>query len=132
MNAIKTLALALGLTLTAGAVTADDANARPRRDHDGWGEVSRPMPARQVFAPVRIINDKLQMVSVFIDGRFLTSVAPGSRARVELPLGFHTLTYKVGHKNVFRTATVSVRAFGQNRVIIPNHRNDFERVGWWR
>jgi hypothetical protein len=134
MNAIKILALALGLTLTAGALVTTDANARPRRAQDGWGEVYRPMPVRQFLAPVRIINDKHQWVSVFVDGRFLTTIAPGARARVELPLGVQTLTYKVGHRNVFRTATVTVRPHGINRVIIPNHRGyryDFERVGWW-
>lgn len=131
MNAIKIVALALGLTLTAGALSSDDANARPRRDHDRWGEVYRPMPVRQVFAPVRLVNDRHQWVSVFVDGRFVTTIAPKSRARVELPVGYQTLTYKVGHRNVFRTLAVNVRPFGQNRVVIPNHRHDYDRVGWW-
>lgn len=131
MNAIKILALALGLTLTAGAVSSDDANARPRRDHDRWGEVNRPTPVRQAFAPVRLVNDRHQWVSVFVDGRFVTTIAPKSRARVDLRVGYQTLTYKVGNRNVFRTLAVNVRAHGQNRVVIPNNRHDYDRVGWW-
>jgi len=131
MNAIKILALALGLTLTAGAVSTDDANARPRRDHDRWGEVYRPTPVRQAFAPVRLVNDRHQWVSVFADGRFVATIAPKSRARVDLRVGYQTLTYKVGNRNVFRSLAVNVRPFGQNRVVIPNHRNDYDRVGWW-
>lgn len=131
MNALKTLALALGLTLVSGAVLVDDAQARPNRDR--YGEYQRPAP-RKVFAPVRVINDRNQFVSVFVDGRFLANIAPRSRAVVELPLGFHNLTYKVGHRNTYRTVSVRVTPHGQNRVIIPAGRMarpDHVRVGWW-
>ncbi len=128
MNAIKTLALALGLTLVSGAVLVDDASARPNRDRHG--EYQQPYH-RQVFAPVRVVNDRNQVVSVFVDGRFLTRVAPRSRAVVELPFGFHNLTYKVGHRNTYRTVSVRVTRGGMNRVVIPNGRAQFDRVGWW-
>lgn len=128
MNAIKTLALALGLTLVSGAVLVDDASARPKRDR--YNEYQRPSQGR-VFAPVRIVNDRSRFVSVFVDGRFLTRIAPLSRAVVELPFGFHQLTYKVGHRNTYRTLAVRVTRGGMNRVIIPSGRVQFERVGWW-
>ena len=128
MNAIKTLALALGLTLVSGAVLVDDASARPKRDR--YNEYQRPSQGR-VFAPVRIVNDRSRFVSVFVDGRFLTRIAPLSRSVVKLPFGFHQLTYKVGHRNTYRTLAVRVTRGGMNRVIIPSGRVQFERVGWW-
>ena len=131
MNAFRILALALGLTIVSGAVLSDDASARPRRDHDRWGEVHRPTPFRQVFAPVRIVNDQRQWVSVYVDGRYVANVAPGSRTSVRLPVGYQTLTYKVGQRNVFRSVAVNVRSHGSNRVVIPNQRGHYERVGWW-
>lgn len=128
LRMIAASALTLALTFATGVAASDTASARAPRD--GWGEYQRPIHYRQAFAPVRLVNDRAQWVSVFVDGRFLTTLAPRARVNLDLPVGFHHLTYRVGHRHFEQSIAVNVRPFGKNRVVIPSFRDRFERVGW--
>lgn len=88
-----------------------------RRDHRHWGHA----------VPVRIVNERDQWVTLYLNGRYAGRVAPNSRQRIAVPEGYHTLTYQVGRRN--RVHQVAVNAFhGQrNRVVIQSRRG-----GWGR
>ncbi len=107
----------------------DGGTARWERDDDGrWDRDDRRDRRHWGHAvPVRVVNERDQWVTLYVNGRYAGRVAPNSRQRIAVPPGYHTLTYQVGRRH--RVHQVSLSAFhGQrNRVVIEPRRG-----GWGR
>jgi len=151
MLQFKTLVVALGLTLSSGAFLAGAASAAPgdrpdrgwgdRHDRDDnddnqydvrqndqgwhgdrgnrWDRGPRVVPA---FTTVKFVNERDQWVTLFLNGRYLGRVAPNSRERIDVPVGSHTVTYKVGFRNRFHSIAFDAFPGRGNRVVIEARR----------
>lgn len=151
MMHIRTLALALALaTGPASSVFADDGGEQQHRrwdgddrwdddrddrgdrggrwddrgdrhDHDGrWDDGRDGRWGRWV--PVRFVNQRDRVVTLYLDGRYLGRVAPFSRERIALPPGHHVVTYQVGHRPRWHEVSVSAIPGQRNRVVIEGRR----------
>ncbi|MBL8787887.1 MAG: hypothetical protein JNJ59_23525 [Deltaproteobacteria bacterium] len=152
MLQLKTLIVALGLTFSSGAFLAGAASAAPgdrpdrgwgdRRDHDDndndqygrqneydqgykgdrgnrWDRGPRAVPA---FTSVKFVNERNEWVTLFLNGRYIGKIAPNSRERIDVPIGSHTVTYKVGFRNRFHNVAVDAFPGRGNRVVIEGRR----------
>ena len=133
MKLIRNIALALCLGLTGAAIggtalasRADDPWYWPGyvyvRDDDGrWLLVDDDDVRATDMVPMRFVNNRAQLVTLYIDGRYLGSVDPFGRERLWVPAGYHMVTYRVGNRAPLHQVSVTASRYGSNRVVIEGY-----------
>jgi len=78
------------------------------------------------LVPVRFVNARNQFVTLYLNGRYLGRLAPNSRERIELPVGAHVVTYRVGFRRNVHQLRISAFRGEPNRVVIAG----WQGRGW--